>query len=67
MHWKEQTAIHPIDELYKKTVVGNKNESAVKDFLGIYFRLYKTGGGKMIFTEFFRTVKNWFGMDFDLF
>lgn len=21
MHWNEQTAIHPIDELYKKTVV----------------------------------------------
>lgn len=67
MHWDEQTAIYPIDELYKKTVVWNKNESAVKDFLGIYLRLYKIGRGKMISTELFRTVWNWFGMGFDLF
>lgn len=47
-----QSAIHPIDELYKKTFVWNKNESAVKDCLGISCRLYQIGGGKMISTEF---------------
>lgn len=38
-------------------------QASVEDFLGIYFRLYNTGGGKMIF----RTVRNWFRIGFDPF
>lgn len=66
MHWNEQVTIHSIDELYQKTVIGSKNGCAVKEFFDIYFRLYKIGGDKLYFTDTFRTVKNWFGIGFDL-